>query len=640
MRLRSFDLFDTLLARDVARPTDLFLRCGRILRSRGLVTCSAEDFAKKRIEAERRAREDSSHAEPGFQEIHDLLADDFSWPPDIRSAAAGVELACESDSLRAVPAAARQLTAARDRGEQIVFISDMYLPHNFLREILEREALWQNGDRLYVSNEHRASKSSGALFEIVRRDFPNVAAWTHIGDNPHSDLRMPARLGIEAVPFTDCHLQPRERFIAGDRVSLWRSHLAGAMKRTRLNAPDAASEVWNAAVEVVAPILVGYVHWVLETAARQKLQRLYFVSRDGEILHKIAAILSAQWGYGIECRYFYGSRQAWHAAGTSEIGEFTKKWLFERDMPLSLEIIAQRLEVPLQKFSQLVRAGGQNIESPQTVLSAEQRDELWRAMQTPAMRQLIGSAATRQREQALGYFKQEGMLDPGEWAIVDVGWQGNMQHSLETILRAGGYEGEVLGLYFGLLPNAPQDARLSFWNEQTGRPFPAKRVTLVEIFTAGTEGPTLGYERTVRWIPRQNPPNLAGQKWGTPLLQAAVCAVTRAFAESVSREDIPPAEFSQLALELFQEFCQRPSPEEAAIFGTYPHSTDQRETHFRQMLDFHLPWSVFARKSWRRDYYHHHLWFEGQLAATPCFPARLAHRLRKLSTRLRRVPFD
>ena len=57
--------------------------------------------------------------------------------------------------------------------------------------------------------------------------------------------------------------------------------------------------------EVIAPILVDYVEWVLEKAQAQGLHRLYFLARDGHILQKLATLLCRQSGFRFQCRYLF-----------------------------------------------------------------------------------------------------------------------------------------------------------------------------------------------------------------------------------------------------------------------------------------------------------------------------------------------
>jgi predicted HAD superfamily hydrolase len=79
--------------------------------------------------------------------------------------------------------------------------------------------------------------------------------------------------------------------------------------------------IWDTTASAVAPMLFGFVHWCLVEAQKKGIQRLYFVARDGQILQKIAQVICHNWGYTIDCRYLYGSRQAWHLPAIQEIGE-------------------------------------------------------------------------------------------------------------------------------------------------------------------------------------------------------------------------------------------------------------------------------------------------------------------------------
>ena len=61
----------------------------------------------------------------------------------------------------AVTAGRRQLAVARRRGQRILFASDMYLPPDFIRQLLEIHGLWHKGDQIYVSHEQGAAKHGG-----------------------------------------------------------------------------------------------------------------------------------------------------------------------------------------------------------------------------------------------------------------------------------------------------------------------------------------------------------------------------------------------------------------------------------------------------------------------------------------------
>ena len=74
IHLESFDVFDTLLTRAVGAPTSVFVLLGRLLCERLIVAISPQDFARKRVEAEAKARRKSGRGEVSLETIYRELA--------------------------------------------------------------------------------------------------------------------------------------------------------------------------------------------------------------------------------------------------------------------------------------------------------------------------------------------------------------------------------------------------------------------------------------------------------------------------------------------------------------------------------------------------------------------------------------
>ena len=168
---------------------------------------------------------------------------------------------------------------------------------------------------LYVSNEVGATKRAGSLFRhMLEKENLTARDLTHCGDGVESDFLGARKAGVLTELFTGTQLNRLERaMLSVPSRSPWvTSQLAGISRVTRLSVPEDASDVLAGSVaiasSVVAPLLVGFVSWVLQDAKAQGLERLYFVARDGQVLHKIAQALKPE----LEVRYLYGSRQAWY----------------------------------------------------------------------------------------------------------------------------------------------------------------------------------------------------------------------------------------------------------------------------------------------------------------------------------------
>ena len=152
-----------------------------------------------------------------FKEIYRELAFALGWDPEMcRSAVEQLELELESETLIPNPKVRGMIEAAREAGKRVVFVSDMYLPADFIRGQLKRFGLTRDGDHYYVSSEHKATKSSGRLFEVVlKEEQVQPRAVTHVGDHAHSDDAVPRRMGIinPSVP-----RRPPEPIRGGDGV--------------------------------------------------------------------------------------------------------------------------------------------------------------------------------------------------------------------------------------------------------------------------------------------------------------------------------------------------------------------------------------------------------------------------------------
>jgi len=205
-----------------------------------------------------------------------------------------LERKIEEDNLLANPEIKALIKKKRMEGWQIVFISDMYLDSAFLEAVLRREYIFENGDKIYVSCEHNARKDSGTLYELVNAEL-QPAEWEHYGDNIKSDYKMAQAKGINAHLVDTGFSEIEKRYPP---------ILDGISRAARLMfGMDPYSAL---AADIVAPTYIPYVKWVLDEAEKKGIDRLYFLSRDGYILMKIAEKIP----HRVELRYLFVSRKS------------------------------------------------------------------------------------------------------------------------------------------------------------------------------------------------------------------------------------------------------------------------------------------------------------------------------------------
>lgn len=318
VELICFDIFDTVLTRIIGQPSAVFLTLGRNLHKRGIIPVSAESFARARRLAEDRARQVArSGTDITLKQIYEEFGRCYPWGSKMISVLVDAEMREEKTVIRAVPGILDVLVYVRARCKKIVFVSDMYLPTKFLKEQLQAHGVAEAGDEVFVSSDCGCKKgNSGALFQYVL-DYLKVSPSNaiHIGNDWMVDYMAARRVGMHALYVHQANLNCYESILerghwdTGAVTSLY----AGASRLARLQIASQYGVDQNlvpVCASVVAPLLFSYALWVLKRAFDLGLRRLYFLAREGEVIHRIAQHWVAQLDIPIKLYYLYVSRQS------------------------------------------------------------------------------------------------------------------------------------------------------------------------------------------------------------------------------------------------------------------------------------------------------------------------------------------
>jgi predicted HAD superfamily hydrolase len=271
--ITSFDLFDTLFLRKIKKPTDIFEVVEHI--------SNTKNFAKKRILAEKKARERSKLEEITFDKIYDNL--DFPNKENLKK----LELEVEEDFIFINPKIKNLLYNAKEANKKIILVSDMYLPQKFIEKLLKKFDIYY--DKLYLSSTIKKTKASGNLFKYILNDLKTKPQKIiHIGDSYHSDVNIPKQFGIN-VKFYENHLEyaVRNNLIEKDSNELTLKIVDGLIIH-KLSFYDLKKNFWYLLGYKVAGILYfGFLHWLNEQIKKFNIKKLVFCSRDGFIPKKI-----------------------------------------------------------------------------------------------------------------------------------------------------------------------------------------------------------------------------------------------------------------------------------------------------------------------------------------------------------------
>ena len=427
------------------------------------------------------------------------------------------------------------------------------------------------------------------------------------------------------------------------------SAMAGASRLVRLQVPVSSSKeeaLRDVAAGVVAPTLVGYVLWVLQQAQLMGLKRLYFVSRDGQILLEIARRLIGKLNFSCELRYIYGSRLSWNLPAVVSLDqqqalEMLKRpsWILDGTSTLSIRDFLARVSIAPEEIRDSLASVGFKEEDWSRILSPQEVQVLHPLLDKHEVSELILQKAQQKQQVLMKYLEQEGLLDSTPKGLVDVGWFGSSYDSLAALLNANGGRLDV-GLFYGLKSNSHNqlDSKKGYFFDQRTRTgfkdvLPELGIVPLEMFCSADHGTVLSFKEEgeqVRPIFKEEH-NQRIIDWGLPLVRKAVYCFTENLLLDASLVN-PWADVREASADVLQSFWLSPSYTEAKAWGDYPWEAGHSEK--TNSLAQSYPWTGVAKSFLSaRLAYNQGFWLEGSIAQSAP-PIRKAmkgfHRYRRL----------
>ena len=272
----SFDVFDTLVLRPFASPSDLFILVGERL--------DIMDFCEIRIQAEQEARRISElergNREVTLLDIYRLVEEETGIDAE---KGAETEFAVECSLCYANPYMAEVFRMMKGQGKTVAAVSDMYLPEEKMRLLLARCG-YDGFDAILVSCDYNCSKRNGGLYDILKQRCPQRIV--HVGDNPVSDIEAAAEKGIDTRYYQNVN-EAGAPFRAGDM-----SRLAGSAYRGIVNARLHSgryhySPHYEVGFVYTGLYVMGFCQWIWQYAREHRLDKILFLAREGDLYQKV-----------------------------------------------------------------------------------------------------------------------------------------------------------------------------------------------------------------------------------------------------------------------------------------------------------------------------------------------------------------
>lgn len=320
--LYSFDIFDTLIRRKALKPVSVFYYVQDMLAQDKVrfPNLMLKDYARIRMQCEANVREwykkttflrEGDRLEVTLDEIYARMQEVYQLTDMQIDRMKELEQQTEIDQVIPYSEHIELVKQLLDSGNKVVLISDMYLPKETIVKMLEKADPVLATLPLYLSNEYGVQKTTKKLFLEVYKDMDYIyGKWIHYGDSPVADKKRPSELGIQTVNHEIPKFNQYEQLL-GDQLQSYDAYLAAAVM-ARYRAESGLEDGPKIFAYCYASLyFVPYINWVLKDAVRRKTKCLYFISRDGYHLKRIADALIEIKNYPLRTKYIYGSRKAW-----------------------------------------------------------------------------------------------------------------------------------------------------------------------------------------------------------------------------------------------------------------------------------------------------------------------------------------
>lgn len=438
-----FDIFDTLLLRPLLDPEST-----KAIVAHKVGGDAAKAYLLYRAEAEGLARQKAGR-DVDLDAIFVEFAALSGLSDDAVNRLRGLEESVECAAVAARPDVVEMLHFALAQGKRVVLASDMYLPRPVIESMLAANGIF-GWHALYLSSDIGLRKDTGELYcHILATEQATPGQMLMVGDNEHSDVQIPGDMGMKVWHV----MRPVEMAHAGERLGplvkqalhhqdlneelalglLLRANLSPAFY-SQFSSQDMVPPNYQAlGYSVLGPLALSFVQWLAQQAAGDGVERLYFLSREGEFLKTVYDRWAQQVDGAPPSEYLVLSRRAVIVPTIREIGAIeaiARTRYFENRVA---SFVRERYGLVLSdlEWSTLASQGLLRADRQVEVVDG-QIDHLKPLLAALAPR--IFAQAQAELPGAMAYLDAMGLNDGKKAAVVDVGYSATIQGGLNQLL--------------------------------------------------------------------------------------------------------------------------------------------------------------------------------------------------------------
>ncbi len=276
----SFDIYDTLLVRLFAKPTDLF----KFIE----INEKCVGFYDARIKAEKKARKSIKDIKEDvtLDEIYNYIDKDFQSFKNI-------ELEYEKNYTIKHPQNYKIYQEAIKQNKTIILISDIYLPQSFIEKLL-KENKYEKYQYLFLSGEVGQTKLKGSLYDYILKKLSlNPKEILHIGDDWNNDVKQAKQRGISGyhiTPYLKKFLSKQENYKFKKYYENTKENIYAGILISQFALFDFENnqiENFNQKLGYYVAGISAYAYTNYIISISKNFDLLLFIARDGYLLEKV-----------------------------------------------------------------------------------------------------------------------------------------------------------------------------------------------------------------------------------------------------------------------------------------------------------------------------------------------------------------
>lgn len=456
----TFDLFDTLVIRRVHDPDLIKLPVARYIASLAgqcNIAIAWQKVQKIRDEVENENRQQTGSKFVDFEAhyptfmtrtLQKIFLDQYS--DELLERVTGYELQMENQMLLARGEFVSWLQELSAQGKRVLIISDIYLPSEHLKVLVEHVGIMPYVEDVISSADTYLAKASGEAFPMIEKKYGlRKESWLHIGDNPISDGLRPTEFGIEALVLNDGGEKLRKaitrRYLDySDGKPFWRGRALQQLMAPHEDENIEQDPLYIEGYNFLGPMIGGFVQEIAEKCRREGISKIFFLSREGWTFklfwEKCTPVLFPE-GDIPDAHYLYVSRMAL-AGATCAYQGLTKENASIAFLPLGnrdFRDLCRIFSLDYHSFTEILARYSLQADSclnchhPGFVHANQENFDAM--LFDDDFQEEIKRQTRPLNDAMISYFTESGLFDHDNVAIIDIGWLGTIQRFIFDAIK-------------------------------------------------------------------------------------------------------------------------------------------------------------------------------------------------------------